>query len=57
MSKPHPEEFFQTEIDALAEEAGAALEDCIVEVTESEEDGVAGHTLSVTPKAKPKSKD
>jgi hypothetical protein len=45
--KPHSQEIFLTELEALAAEAGKAIGDFVFEVVDEIRDGISGRTISV----------
>ena len=47
MFKPHPEEFFLTEMETLAASIDKTVEEVQFVIEETVVDGVAGHTLSI----------
>ena len=47
MFKPHPEEFFLTEMETLAASIGKTVEEVQFVIEETVVDGVEGHTLSI----------
>lgn len=49
MFKPHPIEFFQTEMDSLAAEAGKLAHEVEFFFTEEVRDGVIGRVLGIKP--------